>query len=80
MIANGMASIHNLVMIVVEIFGQKFDYKGLRLAIIAILDMVFKLKRFPLSDACHIKNFLFIKQRKDYNFLPILNTKAWPLE
>ncbi|KAI3443117.1 CASP-like protein [Psidium guajava] len=39
-IANGMASLHNLLMIVVEIWGDKFDYKGLRLAMIAILDMM----------------------------------------
>ncbi|XP_030537144.1 CASP-like protein 1B2 [Rhodamnia argentea] len=39
-IANGMASLHNLLMIVVEIWGDKFDYKGLRLVIIAILDMM----------------------------------------
>ncbi|KAJ6417594.1 hypothetical protein OIU84_003341 [Salix udensis] len=39
-IANGMASFHNLMMIMVELFGQKLDYKGLRLAMIAILDMV----------------------------------------
>ncbi|XP_062161498.1 CASP-like protein 1B2 [Alnus glutinosa] len=39
-VANGMASVHSLTMIVVEIFGHKIDYKGLRLAIIAILDMM----------------------------------------
>ncbi|KAF8042283.1 hypothetical protein BT93_A0798 [Corymbia citriodora subsp. variegata] len=39
-IANGMASLHNLLMIVVEIWGHKFDYKGLRLAMIAVLDMM----------------------------------------
>lgn len=39
-IANGMASLHNLIMIIVEIWGDKFDYKGLRLVMIAILDMV----------------------------------------
>ncbi|KAG5235844.1 integral membrane family protein [Salix suchowensis] len=38
-IANAMASFHNLMMIMVELFGQKLDYKGLRLAMIAILDM-----------------------------------------
>ncbi|KAJ6332586.1 hypothetical protein OIU77_008616 [Salix suchowensis] len=37
-IANGMASFHNLMMIMVELFGQKLDYKGLRLAMIAIDD------------------------------------------
>jgi hypothetical protein len=42
-VANGMASVHSLTMIVVEIFGHKIDYKGLRLAIIAILDMVLYL-------------------------------------
>lgn len=42
-IANGMASVHSLTVIVVEIFGHKIDYKGLRLAIIAILDMVLSL-------------------------------------
>ncbi|KAK3445052.1 CASP-like protein 1B2 [Eucalyptus grandis] len=39
-IANGMASLHNLLMVVVEIWGHKFDYKGLRLAMIAVLDMM----------------------------------------
>ncbi|OAY54374.1 CASP-like protein 1B1 [Manihot esculenta] len=39
-VANGMATVHNLVMLVVEIFAPKLDYKGLRLAIIAILDMM----------------------------------------
>ncbi|CAK7357420.1 unnamed protein product [Dovyalis caffra] len=39
-VANGMASNHNLVMIMVELCGQKLDYKGLRLAMIAILDMM----------------------------------------
>ncbi|KAI6698449.1 hypothetical protein NL676_018568 [Syzygium grande] len=39
-IANGMASLHNLIMIIVEIWGDKFDYKGLRLVMIAILDMM----------------------------------------
>ena len=39
-IANGLVSIHNLVMIMVDLFGTKFDYKGLRFAFIAILDMV----------------------------------------
>ncbi|KAK7281434.1 hypothetical protein RIF29_09422 [Crotalaria pallida] len=39
-IANGNASLHNLVMIAVDIFGPQYDYKGLRLALIAILDMM----------------------------------------
>ncbi|KAH8494780.1 hypothetical protein Peur_060558 [Populus x canadensis] len=39
-IANGMASFHNLVMIMVELCGQKLDYKGMRLAMVAILDMM----------------------------------------
>ncbi|KAF7803938.1 CASP-like protein 1B1 [Senna tora] len=39
-IANGNASLHNLVMIAMDIFGRQFDYKGLRLALIAILDML----------------------------------------
>uniref|UniRef100_A0A6N2KLY7 CASP-like protein n=1 Tax=Salix viminalis TaxID=40686 RepID=A0A6N2KLY7_SALVM len=39
-IANGLASMHNLVMIMGDLFGQKLDYKGLRLAMIAILDMM----------------------------------------
>ncbi|KAG2689577.1 hypothetical protein I3760_09G145700 [Carya illinoinensis] len=39
-VANAMASFHNWMMIVVEFYGHKIDYKGLRLAIIAILDMM----------------------------------------
>ncbi|KAK7304065.1 hypothetical protein RJT34_15076 [Clitoria ternatea] len=39
-IANGNASLHNLVMIVMDILGAQYDYKGLRLALIAILDMM----------------------------------------
>jgi hypothetical protein len=39
-IANGNASLHNLVMIVLDMLGPQYDYKGLRLAFIAILDMV----------------------------------------
>ncbi|KAJ9168426.1 hypothetical protein P3X46_019951 [Hevea brasiliensis] len=39
-VANGMASIHNLLMIIADVFAPNFDYKGLRLAIIAILDMM----------------------------------------
>ncbi|XWS20732.1 hypothetical protein CRYUN_Cryun31cG0127700 [Craigia yunnanensis] len=39
-IANGLVSINNLLMIMVDLFGSKFDYKGLRFAMIAILDML----------------------------------------
>ncbi|KAK7328518.1 hypothetical protein VNO77_22627 [Canavalia gladiata] len=39
-IANGNASLHNLVMIAMDILGPQYDYKGLRLALIAILDMM----------------------------------------
>ncbi|WJX24713.1 hypothetical protein P8452_13794 [Trifolium repens] len=39
-IANGNASLHNLVMIALDILGPQYDYKGLRLALIAILDML----------------------------------------
>jgi len=39
-IANGNASLHNLVMIALDILGPQYDYKGLRFALIAILDMV----------------------------------------
>jgi hypothetical protein len=39
-IANAMASFHNWMVLVVEIFGHRIDYNGLRYAIIAILDMV----------------------------------------
>ncbi|KAI9126934.1 hypothetical protein K1719_002530 [Acacia pycnantha] len=39
-IANGHACLHNLVMIAMDIFGLQFDYKGFRLALIAILDMM----------------------------------------
>ncbi|CAL0320197.1 unnamed protein product [Lupinus luteus] len=39
-IANASASLHNLVMIAVETLGPQYDYKGLRLAMIAILDML----------------------------------------
>lgn len=41
MIANGLVSFHNLVMISVNLFGKKLDYKGLRLAMIAIFDLVY---------------------------------------
>lgn len=40
MIANGNASLHNLVMIALDMLGSQYNYKGLRLALIAILDMV----------------------------------------
>ncbi|RZB91192.1 CASP-like protein 1B2 [Glycine soja] len=41
-IANGNAALHNnLVMIAMEILGTRYDYKGPRLALIAILDMLF---------------------------------------
>ncbi|EEF32485.1 CASP-like protein 1B1 [Ricinus communis] len=39
-IANGMGSIHNLVMIAGDTFVRKFDYKGLRWVTVAILDML----------------------------------------
>ncbi|XP_054801148.1 CASP-like protein 1B1 [Prosopis cineraria] len=39
-IANGNACLHNLVMMAMDLFGPQFDYKGLRLALIAILDMM----------------------------------------
>ncbi|KAF5742406.1 CASP-like protein 1B2 [Tripterygium wilfordii] len=39
-IANGMASLHSLLMILVDLFGKSFDYKGLKLFMIAILDMM----------------------------------------
>ncbi|KAJ7969375.1 CASP-like protein [Quillaja saponaria] len=39
-IVNGMASFHNLLMIAVDILGPDFDYKGMRLALIAILDVM----------------------------------------
>ncbi|KAF5729265.1 RecName: Full CASP-like protein 1B2 Short PtCASPL1B2 [Tripterygium wilfordii] len=39
-IANGMASLHSLLMILVEVFGKSFDYKGLKLVMISILDMM----------------------------------------
>ncbi|KAI9198736.1 hypothetical protein LWI28_021361 [Acer negundo] len=38
-VANGMVSFHNLLMIAVNLFAHKFDYKGLGLAMVAILDM-----------------------------------------
>ncbi|XAR65577.1 hypothetical protein NMG60_11009741 [Bertholletia excelsa] len=39
-VANGMGSLHNLLMLVVELGGHKFDFKGLRLLLIPILDMM----------------------------------------
>ncbi|XP_050221303.1 CASP-like protein 1B1 [Mercurialis annua] len=39
-IANGMASVHNLVMMALQIFAHKFDYKRLHHVTIAILDML----------------------------------------
>lgn len=57
-IANGHASLHNLVMIAMDIFGQQFDYKGLRLASIAILDMVY-------IDTTRTHHFM--KNREKYN-------------
>ncbi|KAG8490942.1 hypothetical protein CXB51_014097 [Gossypium anomalum] len=39
-IANGLVSIHNLVMIMVDLLGSKFDYKGFQLPMIASLDML----------------------------------------
>ncbi|XP_058735776.1 CASP-like protein 1B1 [Vicia villosa] len=37
-VANGIVSFHNLVMIAMDILGPKFDNKGLQLALIAVLD------------------------------------------
>ncbi|XP_059669014.1 CASP-like protein 1B1 [Cornus florida] len=39
-IANGMASFHNMLMLVADFIGDKFDYKGFRFVIIAVLDMM----------------------------------------
>ncbi|WCJ24424.1 CASP-like protein 1B2 [Euphorbia peplus] len=39
-IANAMASFHNLVTIALQIFASKIDYKGLRTVTTAILDMM----------------------------------------
>ncbi|ESW10539.1 hypothetical protein PHAVU_009G218200 [Phaseolus vulgaris] len=39
-VANANASLHNLVMIAMEVLGPQYDYKGLRLVLIAILDMM----------------------------------------
>ncbi|XP_057971306.1 CASP-like protein 1B1 [Malania oleifera] len=38
-IANGMASFHNLLMLGVHFYGYKLDYRGIRFVAIAILDM-----------------------------------------
>ncbi|KAK7318706.1 hypothetical protein RJT34_03412 [Clitoria ternatea] len=39
-IVNGIASLHNLVVITMDILGPQYDYKGLRLGLIAILDVM----------------------------------------
>ncbi|CAI9090416.1 OLC1v1023131C1 [Oldenlandia corymbosa var. corymbosa] len=39
-IANAMASFHNLLMLIVEFTGHKFDFKGLRHLLVPILDML----------------------------------------
>ncbi|TKY60187.1 CASP protein 1B1 [Spatholobus suberectus] len=39
-IVNGIASLYNLVVIAVDILGPQYDYKGLRLGLIAILDVM----------------------------------------
>ncbi|GMI73177.1 CASP-like protein 1B1 [Hibiscus trionum] len=39
-IANGLVSIHNLVMIMLDLLGGNFDYKGFRFPMVAILDML----------------------------------------
>ena len=56
-----MASFHNLLILVVEIVGHKIDYKGLRLAIIAILDMVLLLLLLLLF----YKDFFLEEYEKD---------------
>ncbi|KAE8735714.1 CASP-like protein 1B1 [Hibiscus syriacus] len=38
--ANGLVSIHNLVMIMVDLLRSKLDYKGFRFPMVAILDML----------------------------------------
>lgn len=40
MIVNAIASFYNMVVIGVEILGPQYDYKELRLGLIAILDVV----------------------------------------
>ena len=62
MVANSMASFHNLLILVVEIVGHKIDYKGLRLAIIAILDMVLLLLLLLLL---FYKDFFLEEYEKD---------------
>ena len=57
-----MASFHNLLILVVEIVGHKIDYKGLRLAIIAILDMVLLLLLLLLL---FYKDFFLEEYEKD---------------
>ncbi|CAJ2677183.1 unnamed protein product [Trifolium pratense] len=37
-VANGIVSVHNLVMIAMDILGHKFHNRGLQLALIAVLD------------------------------------------
>lgn len=70
-IANGNAALHNLVMIAMEILGTRYDYKGPRLALIAILDMVldviistvayyYKLIHQNIALYCHY-NFIIEK-------------------
>ncbi|KAK9267628.1 hypothetical protein L1049_010059 [Liquidambar formosana] len=39
-VANAVASFHNLLVLVLDFCGQKLDYKGLRLLMIPILDMM----------------------------------------
>ncbi|KAM3284555.1 CASP-like protein 1B1 [Capsicum chinense] len=39
-IANGLCSLHNLLMLASCFIGRKYDYKGLRFYVIGILDMV----------------------------------------
>lgn len=39
-VTNGLASVHNLVMIAVDVWGEKLDYNGLRLVTTTILDVV----------------------------------------
>ncbi|RDX63634.1 hypothetical protein CR513_57912, partial [Mucuna pruriens] len=39
-IVNGIASLYNLVVIAVNILGSQYDYKGLRLGLVAILDVM----------------------------------------
>ncbi|XP_020215484.1 CASP-like protein 1B1 [Cajanus cajan] len=39
-IVNGIASVYSLMVIAVDILGPQYDYKGLRLGLIAILDVM----------------------------------------